>query len=177
MGDNFVIRSASPDDAEALLLIYKPYVERTAVSFEYKVPDLEEFRHRIREHLKSYPYLVAEEGGRAVGYAYAGQFNPREAYRPSAETSIYVDWNSRRKGIGKSLYVVLEDDCRKRGITNLYACVSYPYEKEDEYLTLDSVRFHEKEGYVAVGRFHGCGYKFGRWYDMLWMEKIIGKHD
>ena len=91
------IRSASPDDAERLLEIYAPYVAETASSFEYDVPTVEEFRGRIENTLLKYPYLVADEDGRAVGYCYAGRFHSREAYLHSVEVSIYIDRNYRRR--------------------------------------------------------------------------------
>lgn len=169
------IRTATPADAESLLLIYRPYVEQTAITFECEVPTVEQFRQRIAQHLLHYPYLVAEEDARPVGYAYVGAFQERAAYQWSVETSIYVARDKRRLGIGHRLYAALEDECRRRGFQNMYACISYT-DHEDEYLTLGSVRFHEREGYRLVGRFVKCGRKFDRWYDMVWMEKLIGPH-
>ena len=128
------IRVATKEDAEALLAIYAPYVEKTAITFEYEVPSIEEFRCRIQETLKKYPYLVAEKNGKIVGYAYAGAFHARPAYDWAVETSIY------------------------------------------EHLNKDSVRFHTHLGYRMVGEFYQCGYKFDRWYNMVWMEKHIGAH-
>lgn len=170
------IRTAQPDDAEALLAIYRPYVEHTAITFEYDVPSVEEFRQRIIDHLAHFPYLVAEENGVAVGYAYVGKFQERAAYQWSVETSIYLAPDHRHQGIGSALHAALEATCRKRGFKNMYACISY-IDPEDEYLTLDSVHFHERMGYRMVGRFIQCGKKFGRWYDMVWMEKLIGSHE
>jgi L-amino acid N-acyltransferase YncA len=169
------IRTATPDDAEALLSIYRPYVEHTAISFEYEVPSVEEFRQRIVDHLEHFPYLVAEEGDRILGYAYVGKFQERAAYQWSVETSIYVAQGLHRQGIGSRLLTALEEACRDKGIQNMYACISY-VEPEDEYLTHDSVLFHERMGYRMVGRFLKCGRKFGRWYDIVWMEKLIGNH-
>ena len=169
------IRDARPSDAERLLEIYAWYVAHTAVSVEYEVPTLPEFRERIGRTLRKYPWLVAEEDGRAVGYAYAGVFKGRAAYDWSCETSIYLDREVRGMGLGRALYGALEAELRSMGMLNLYACITLP-EVEDEYLTLDSPRFHARLGYVQVGRFHRCGYKFNRWYDMIWMEKVIGEH-
>jgi phosphinothricin acetyltransferase len=170
------LRLATPDDAEALLGIYSHYVKNTAITFEYDVPSVEEFRGRIENTLKKYPYLVAEEDGKAVGYAYAGAFKARAAYDHSIETSIYVSKDSRRTGVGSLLLDRLEAELKKMNILNVNACISVPDGDEDEYLTFDSVRFHEKKGYKLVGTFHRCGYKFGRWYNMVWMEKMIGEH-
>lgn len=172
---NLSIRIATIEDAEQLLAIYAPYVENTAITFEYEVPSLEEFTNRIQNVLKKFPYLVAMENDKIVGYAYASPFKARAAYDWAVETSIYVDGNQKRKGIGKYLYAVLEDLLSKQGILNVNACIAYPVE-EDKYLTLDSVKFHEKLGYETVGRFHQCGFKNHKWYDMIWMEKMLGEH-
>ncbi len=169
-----LIRSASPEDAGRLLEIYSYYVEKTAVSFEYYVPSADEFRARIEGILARYPYLVLEDGEDIKGYAYAGVFKDRAAYDCSCEVTIYVDRDSKGKGYGKALYEALEESLKQTEITNLYACIGDPTE-EDEYLTRDSEHFHSHMGYTTVGRFHNCGYKFGRRYNMIWMEKIIGK--
>ena len=169
------IRIVQIQDAEALLTIYAPYVEQTAITFEYDVPTVDEFSRRITDVSKRYPWLVAEDNGRIVGYAYASAFKERAAYQWAVETSIYVDRNERGKGIGRLLHEALEEALRERGILNMNACIAYT-DKEDEFLTLDSVRFHERLGYSKVAHFHQCGRKFGRWYDMIWMEKLIGEH-
>ncbi|MBO4229624.1 MAG: N-acetyltransferase [Clostridia bacterium] len=171
------IRDAVPGDAERLLTIYSHYVENTAVSFEYEVPSCDEFRRRIENTLRNYPFLVAEKDGVIEGYSYAGVFKDRPAYSHSCEVTIYLDWHERRQGIGRKLYEALEERLKEQGVTNLYACIGDPIE-EDEFLTKDSERFHQSLGYGKVGVFHRCGYKFGRWYNMIWMEKIIGgQHD
>ena len=174
--ENIVIRSASVNDAEALLNIYAYYVENTAITFEYKVPTVEEFQQRIANTLKKYPYLVAEKEGTILGYAYAGVFKDRAAYDWSAEVTIYLSHNATKCGIGRKLYEALETEMKKRGFLNLYACIGYPIE-EDEYLTRNSAEFHAHLGYQTVGEFHKCGYKFGRWYNMIWMEKLIGGNE
>lgn len=170
------IRNAEPEDAEALLSIYAPYVVNTAITYEYDVPSVEEFADRIRSTREKNPYLVAEVDGRPVGYAYAGVFHARAAYRASAETSIYVALGEHGHGIGRALYDALEEACRQRGICNLYACIAYT-EVEDEHLTQASVRFHTKLGYRMVGRFQKCAKKFDHWYDMVYMEKFIAPHE
>lgn len=173
--ENIVIRSASENDAEALLKIYAYYVENTAITFEYDVPTLEEFKKRITNTLKKYPYLVVEKEGTILGYAYAGVFKDRAAYDWSAEVTIYLSHKATKCGIGRKLYEALETEMKKRGFLNLYACIGYPIE-EDEYLTKNSAQFHTHLGYRFVGEFHKCGYKFDRWYNMIWMEKLIGEH-
>ena len=169
------IRSASTADAARIRDIYAYYVENTAISFEYEVPTLDEFAHRIAGTLEKYPYIVIEKDGEVEGYAYAGPFKARAAYGRSCEVSIYVDRDSRGRGYGRALYEELERRLKDMGILNLYACVASPIE-EDERLTRNSEQFHAHLGFAKVGEFHKCGYKFGRWYNMVWMEKIIGKH-
>ena len=169
------IRVATPKDGEAILEIYKWYIENTAVTFETEVPSVEEFQQRIANTLKKYPYLVVEKEGMILGYAYAGVFKDRAAYDWSAEVTIYLSHNATKCGIGRKLYEALETEMKKRGFLNLYACIGYPIE-EDEYLTRNSAEFHAHLGYQTVGEFHKCGYKFGRWYNMIWMEKLIGEH-
>ncbi|MCH4147011.1 MAG: GNAT family N-acetyltransferase [Prevotella sp.] len=172
---NLKIRKATVEDAERLLEIYAPYVLHTAITFEYEVPSLAEFRQRIADTSSRFPYLVAEENGVIEGYAYADKFQERAAYSWAVEMTVYVDKNRRRGGVGKALYEALEAALKVQGILNLNACIAYT-ETPDEHLTLDSVRFHEHLGYQKVAHFHQCGYKFGHWYDMIWMEKLIGEH-
>lgn len=174
MNKTFSIRIAEPEDAGAILSIYSYYVKNTAITFEYEVPSEEEFRERIVNTLRKYPYLVAEQDGQIIGYAYAGVFKGRAAYDWDVETSIYVDKDVKKQGIGRQLYGALEKILQKQNIVNLYACITCP-ETDDEYVTRDSIHYHEKMGYRLVGEFRRCGYKFGRWYSMVWMEKQIGE--
>lgn len=173
--EGITIRTAVQQDAKVLLEIYAPYVKKTAITFEYEVPTAEEFAGRISKVLQKYPYLVAEVNGESVGYAYAGPFKERAAYDWAVETTVYVREDMKKSGIGRALYTALEKALSAQGILNLNACIAFP-ENEDEYLTRDSIKFHEKMGFETAGRFHKCGYKFGRWYDMVWMEKFIGEH-
>lgn len=173
--DGVIIRGARPEDAAELLSIYQYYVKNTAVTFEYDVPSVEEFRARIEKTLERYPYLAAERNGVPVGYAYAGKFSARPAYDWSAELTIYIDADARGQGLGRRLYSALENELREMGITNMYACIACSGE-DDEYLTGSSLDFHHHLGFVTAGVFRKCGYKFGRWYDMAWLEKIIGEH-
>lgn len=173
--DTITIRTANLDDAAALLAIYAPYVEQTAITFEYEVPSLEEFRGRIAHTLRRYPYLVAEENSEILGYAYTGPFGERAAYSWAVETSIYLRQDVRGKGLGKRLYQALEDVSRAQHVQSLYACIAYP-DADDAHLSGNSVAFHTHLGYATVGRFPHCGYKFGTWYNMAWMEKTLGDH-
>lgn len=169
------IRVATLEDAKTLVEIYTPYVEKTVITFEYEVPSVEEFKGRMAHVLEKYPYLVAERDGEIVGYAYAGEFKSRAAYDWAVETTVYVREDQKKSGVGKALYMALEQILAEQNILNLNACIGYP-EVEDEYLTKNSVQFHEHMGYRFVGEFYKCGYKFGRWYNMVWMEKHIGEH-
>lgn len=162
------IRIADIKDAPALLSIYSPYVEETAISFEYTVPTAEEFACRIGRTLEHYPYLVAVRENRAVGYAYASAFKERAAYGWSAETSIYVARDARGTGAGTKLYEALEHILSMQHIINVNACITYPNPA--------SISFHEKLGYKTAAHFTSCGYKLGRWWDMVWMEKMLGGH-
>ena len=158
------IRMAGLEDAAALLAIYAPYVRETAITFEYDVPSEKEFAGRIAHTLEKFPYLVAENDGEIVGYAYAGAFHPRAAYQWCAEMSVYVKRDARRMGVGRKLYDAMETILSMQRLTNVEACIAVP-SAPDAHLTLDSVRFHEKMGYRMVGAFHQCGYKFDTWYD------------
>lgn len=170
------IRVANINDVEKLLRIYAPYVEKTAITFEYDVPSVEEFAARVRKVQEKYPYLVAEDGDEILGYAYLSAFHERAAYDWAVETSIYVDETKKRMGLGRMLYDALEMCARAQHILNLNACIAVPSKREDEHLTFDSVRFHDRLGYRMVGEFDRCGYKFAHWYNMVWMEKHIGNH-
>ena len=169
------LRVAAPEDAAALVDIYAPYVRETAITFEYDVPSVAEFAARIAHTLESFPYLVAENDGEIVGYAYAGAFHPRAAYQWCVEMSVYVKRDVRRMGVGRKLYDAMEAILKLQRLTNVEACIAVP-SAPDAHLTMDSVRFHERMGYRMVGAFHQCGYKFDTWYDMVWMEKHIGAH-
>lgn len=170
------IRDAVLEDGAHILDIYDYYTTHTAISFEWETPSLEEFQERMRRIMRRYPYLVAEQGGKIQGYAYAGPFVGRAAYDWCCELTIYLDPDARKCGIGRMLYEALEQRLKAMGILNLYACIGYP-EQEDEYLTKNSADFHAHLGFQEVGRFHNCGYKFNRWYHMIWMEKIIGAYE
>ncbi|MCQ2103073.1 MAG: N-acetyltransferase family protein [Fibrobacter sp.] len=204
------IRSAKIEDAAALLAIYKPYVEGSAITFEYDAPSVEEFAGRIRGTLEKYSYLVLERirddagnieavagsecvadencvgsecvaGGNGagaaeiLGYCYAGVFKGRAAYSRSVETSIYVMMGEHGKGYGRALYRELEKELKARGILNAYACIASP-KPGSTHLDNSSQKFHEHMGYSLVGTFNDCAYKFGQWYNMIWMEKMLGEH-
>lgn len=169
------LRLVTAADAATLAAIYAPYVRETAISFEYEPPTVEEFTRRIEEVLEKFPYLAAVSGGEIVGYAYAHPYGVRKAYSHSVELSVYVRRDCRGLGAGRKLYEAMEVLLKAQNVTNLYALVA-GVDEEDEYLTHDSQKFHAKMGYVQVGKLHKAGYKFGRWYDMITVEKIIAPH-
>lgn len=173
MTNDITIRFARPEDAHGLAEIYKYYVLNTAVTYEYAPPSAEDFARRIGRTLEKYPYLLAEQNGEPVGYAYAGTFIARAAADWNAEVSIYLRSDRRGAGIGRRLYDALENILREQGIVNAAAAIAAPGDHEDEYLTRGSLDFHSRMGYVTVGTFRKNGHKFGRWYDLVWMEKQL----
>lgn len=170
--EKIMIRTARIEDAKDLLDIYGYYVKNTAVTFEYEVPSEEEFQSRISRTLEKYPYLVAESKEGIVGYAYAGRYHKRAAFAWSAEMAIYLKKDIRQSGIGRALYTKLEDILKEQGVVKTIAHITMPV---DEYSDFNSRQFHEKMGYKLTGKFENIGYKFGRWYSTIWMDKIIGE--
>lgn len=166
---------ATVADAAALREIYLPYVRTTAVTFELEDPTLEDFTERVRKTLERYPYIVAVEEGEIVGYAYASAFRPRAAYLHSIETSIYMRMDYRGKGVGRRLYETLAKLLVLQNVFNMEACIAH-CDPADEYVPATSRLFHERLGFKLVGKFNKCAHKFGRWYDMIWMERILGDH-
>ncbi|PYQ10674.1 MAG: GNAT family N-acetyltransferase [Acidobacteria bacterium] len=154
------IRDATMEDAEALLAIYRPFVANTIVSFEVEAPSVAEFRQRIDHALERWAWIVAEQGGRPVGYAYGTAHRPRSAYQWSVETSVYVDDGHRGMGIGKRLYARLMPILADKGYCNAYAGITLPNEA--------SIALHRSVGFVPVGVFRRVGHKFGAWHDVSW---------
>lgn len=169
-----LIRTARAEDAAALVAIYAPYVKETAITFETEVPTVEEFRSRITHTLARYPYLVAEEEGGVLGYAYASTFIGRAAADWTVETSIYVSRVACHKGVGCALHDALEEALDALGIVNLCAAIAAPCDA-NPYLDDNSVQFHAHMGYREVARFDRVGRKFGHWVDLVWMQKRIGE--
>ena len=161
------IRLAKPSDARSLLDIYAPYVENTAITFEYEVPTIEDFAIRIEKTLEKYPYLVAEEDGVVLGYAYASTYYARAAYDWAVELSVYVSQDARGKGVGSKLYDALEEMLEQMGYIHFLACISLPNEA--------SLALHRKRGYQQVAHFPKIGYKFNRWNDIVWLQKSLEK--
>lgn len=173
---SLALRFASPADAEALVAIYAPYILKTAITYEYEIPSAAEFAHRIETYSAKYPYLVAELNGTPVGYAYACPLGSRPAFDWSVEAAIYIREDCKGMGIGKALYEKLEAILKAMGIRTMTAAVA-SVDHEDPYLTNASIAFHQRMGFTPVGTFHHAGCKFGRWYDLTWLEKAIGEYE
>ena len=170
------LRFATPADAEALVAIYAPYILKTAITYEYEIPSTAEFARRIETYSAKYPYLVAELGGIPVGYAYACPLGSRPAFDWSVETAIYIREDCKGMGIGQLLYEKLEAILRAMGIRTMTAAVA-SVDHDDPYLSNASIAFHLRMGFTPVGTFHHAGCKFGRWYDLTWLEKGIGEYE
>ena len=160
-----MIRIATESDIPAMLGIYAPFVAHTTVSFEYTVPSEEEFVRRFRDITGQFPWLVWEEAGRVLGYAYAAKPFERAGYSWCAEPSIYLHADARGRGIGKMLYAVLEAVLEKQGYCVLYSLITGENRA--------SLRFHEKCGYTLRMELPECGWKSGRWLSLVWMEKRL----
>ncbi len=167
------IRFAQPEDARELLAIYAYYVKETAISFEHEVPSLADFQSRMETIQSFYPYLVAEADGRILGYCYAAPFRSAAAYNWSVESTIYLDPKKKGQGLGHLLYDQLEAYLQEMGILSIKACIGLG-PKGDVYSSPASEFFHAKRGFQRVAHFPKAGYKFSRWYDMIWMEKELG---
>ena len=159
------IRPATVADLPRILEIYAPYIETTAISFEYTVPTLEEFTRRFLTITAQFPWLVWEEDGTVLGYAYGSLPFERTAYQWSAEASIYLCPEAKGRGIGKSLYAALEEILKRQGYRKVYAIITTANEA--------SVAFHKAVGYRHTATFPDCGYKFGQWYGTVWLEKDL----
>lgn len=164
---NITLRFAAPSDAAKLVEIYRPYVEKTTVTFEYDVPSEDEFAARIRAFSAEFPFIVCELDGNIVGYAYAHKYGERFSFRFSAELSVYIAEDFRGKGLGRLLYRTLIELLTLQGYKNLYALVAAPNPA--------SFALHEAFGFKEVGRANGVGYKFGGWIDLVTLELIVGE--
>ena len=160
-----MIRVATEADVPAILEIYAPYVTDTTITFEYDVPTQYEFLNRFRTIIRDFPWLVWEENGEILGYAYASRPFERMAYSWCAEPSIYLRPSAQGQGIGRRLYLALEEVLKIQGYQVLLALITGE--------NLASVAFHKKLGYSVCGEIHRCGWKFSRWLSVFWMEKHL----
>lgn len=160
-----MIRMATTADIPAILNIYGPYVENTAISFEYTVPTTEAFTQRFARINQDFPWLVWEEDGQILGYAYGSLPFQRAAFRWCAEVSIYLNPSAHRRGIGRALYYVLEQLLKLQGYRTVYAVVTTANQA--------SVDFHKAAGYRPTASLPECGFKHGAWHGILWLEKRL----
>ncbi|MFC3225745.1 arsinothricin resistance N-acetyltransferase ArsN1 family B [Marinibaculum pumilum] len=159
------IRSATPADAAGLLDIYAPIVETTAISFEARPPTLSEMTGRIETLLPTHPYLVAEAEGRPLGFAYGSQHRTRAAYARSVDVTVYVAADARRQGVGQALYRALLPALAERGFHAAFAGIALP--------NPGSVALHEAVGFTPVGIYREVGFKFDRWHDVGWWQRLL----
>lgn len=162
-----IIRKVEIGDASQIADIYNFYVENTHHSFEVEPISTEEMRQRIVAFSQDYPYLVAEDENKIIAYAYASCFKPRTAYRHSAEVSVYVKKDLKRKGIGTMLYERLFEELLEMNIHAIIAGISLPNEA--------SVKLHERFGMEKVAHFREVGFKLNRWIDVGYWELINKK--
>ena len=160
-----MIRIAREEDVPQILAIYAPYVLTTTCTFEYCVPTEEEFLTRFRSITAQFPWLVWEEDGKILGYAYGSAPFERAAYRWCAEDSLYLHSNARGRGIGTKLLSALEEILKIQGYQIIYAIIT-----SENSVSMD---FHRKMAYKFLSEFPDCGYKFGRWLGVTWMSKTI----
>ncbi|MCG8593403.1 MAG: N-acetyltransferase family protein [Kiloniellales bacterium] len=162
---SFTIRSATLQDAGAIQAIYAPIVERTAISFEDAPPTAEEMARRIARTLEAYPYLVAEQEGRLLGYAYAGPHRARAAYRHSVDVTAYVAEAARGQGVAKALYGALLAALAGAGYHAAFAGIALPNPASEA--------LHKAAGFQLVGVYREVGFKFDRWHDVAWWQRLI----
>jgi L-amino acid N-acyltransferase YncA len=161
-----VIRDAGPGDAAACAAVYAPYVHDTTITFEVDVPSADEMARRIAAAQRAHAWLVLEEDGRVRGYAYAGPFKERPAYRWACEVSVYLEPARRRRGDGRALYLALFDRLRARGDLRAAAGMTLPNEASEG--------LHRSLGFTPVGTYRRIGWKHGAWRDVAWVQLDLG---
>jgi L-amino acid N-acyltransferase YncA len=156
------IRRAAATDAETIRRIYAPFVADMATSFETVPPDITEIERRLATHGDRYPWIVFENAGEVLGYAYASAHNERHAYQWSVNVSVYIDPRAHRSGVGRALYTALFELLRRQRFVNAYGGITLPNPA--------SVGLHESLGFVPVGTYSRVGFKFGTWHDVMWLH-------
>ena len=162
---DLVVRDATAADAAACAALYAPYVVDTTVSFEEEQPDAAEMARRIAAAQEHHAWLLAERDGLIVGFAYAGAWRARSAYRHTCEVSVYVDASAHGRGIGRTLYTALLDRMRTAGMRLAVGGTTMPNEASE--------RLHRVLGFQVVGTFREVGFKQGRWCDVTWFQKTL----
>ncbi|MDZ4823324.1 MAG: GNAT family N-acetyltransferase [Flavobacteriales bacterium] len=163
------IRNISPEDAIGILNIYAPYVLNSAITFEYDVPSVDEMKNRILHYTEKYPWLVAEDEGKIIGYAYASTYRERTAYQWCCESSVYVSEDVKGKGLAHLLYDRLFELLTAQGICNVYGIITLPNPVSE--------KFHSKCGFESFAVFKNVGYKLEAWHDVLWMVRFLNEHN
>lgn len=162
------IRSAGLSDIPAIARIYAHAVTHGTASFELDPPDEAEMTRRMRTLLEGgFPYLAAESGGDLLGYAYAGHYRTRPAYRFTIEDSIYIAPQAQRRGVGRALLDRLIEESERRGFRQMLAVIG-------DSANAPSIELHRAAGFRMVGTFENVGYKFGRWLDSVMMQRALG---
>ena len=162
------LRAATPADIPAITRIYEHAVRFGTASFELESPDEAEMAKRQRALLDGgFPYIVAEVDGAVVGYAYAGPYRPRPAYRFSVEDSIYIAPEAQRRGLGRVLLAQLIADSEACGFRQMIAVIG-------DSANASSIELHRALGFSMIGTFADCGFKFGRWLDSVFMQRTLG---
>ncbi len=156
------------DDAAGLLAVYKPYVETTAITFEYEVPSVEEFGKRINAIIPEYPWLVCEKEGIITGYAYAHKHRDRTAYQWSPESTVYLNETYHGRGIARVLYEAVFEILKLQGFINVYAGVLAS--------NMKSNAFHRAMGFEEIGVYRNIGYKLGEWHSNYWYQLHLLPH-
>ena len=165
--DTIQIRDATEADMSAIRDIYAHHVATGGGSFEYDPPDVAEMIRRAAVVDAGYPYVVADDGGRILGYAYAGAYRPRRAYRYTVEDSVYVAQDAHRRGVGQKLLAELIRRCTADGYRQMVAVIG---DSENR----GSISLHRKMGFREVGILRNVGFKFGRWLDSVSMQLALG---
>lgn len=168
---DLVVRDAMPADIPSITAIYQPAVREGLASWEYDPPDEAEMRRRFESiRAAGYPYLVAERGGRVVGYTYASAYRPRPAYRFTVENSVYVAADAQRGGVARTLLVELIDRCVTAGFRQMVAVIG-------DSGNAPSIQLHRSLGFIYCGVIHSIGWKHGRWLDGVYMQRALGAGD
>ena len=163
------IRPATPEDASEIIRIYSPYILHSAFTFEFDIPSIGNMQHRIISYMEKYPWLVAEENGKLMGYAYASAYRERRAYQWCVESSVYLDDAAKGSGIALQLYNKLFSILKSQGIRNVYSIITLP--------NGTSEKFHAKCGFEKFAVYKNVGHKLGKWHDVLWMIKVLNDID
>ena len=161
-----ILRPFAWSDIPAITAIYRHSVEHTAITFDTEAPGEAAIAEKYAGLTKlGHPLIVAERGGRAVGYAYASFYRPRAAYRFTAEDSIYLDPDETGKGLGKALLTELLAQSKAFGFRQMLAGITAD--------TANSIALHEKFGFRRVGYYDAVGFKFDRWHDIVHLQKAL----